>query len=107
MGEVIVHLALHAMHLLPDGAGEVGLARAIGEVGFLEQYGQRRLEAMSQVARFGLRQHAEEIMRVYDSMLSIGAEQDPGRGATHPTARYPEPGEAGAMAPPQSIKASL
>jgi glycosyltransferase involved in cell wall biosynthesis len=59
------------------------------------------------VARFGLRQHAEEIMRVYDSMLSIGAEQDPGRGATHPTARYPEPGEAGAMAPPQSIKASL
>jgi glycosyltransferase involved in cell wall biosynthesis len=58
------------------------------------------------IARFGLRRHAEQIMRVYDSMLSIGAE-DPGRVRARPGAPHPEPDEAGAMsAPRQSMGAS-
>jgi hypothetical protein len=55
MRKVVIHLALHAIDLLPDGGADVRLARALGRGGFLQEDRQRCLQGVRQVAGFGLR----------------------------------------------------
>jgi hypothetical protein len=53
MGQVIVYLPLHAFDLLMNGVGNLGLASGTRAFGLARQDGQRRLEAVCQVARLG------------------------------------------------------
>ena len=58
--EVIVHLPAHAVHLARDGRGHLRLPGGPRPLRLLVEHGQRRLEAVRQVAGLGVRaRHAQ------------------------------------------------
>jgi len=62
--EVVVDLPPHALHLRRHRRGELQVARGGGAVGVARQHGQRRLEAVRQVAGLGQRAlHARFALR--------------------------------------------
>ena len=53
VGEVIVDLPPHAIDLLLNRGGDLGLARSPRALGFMRQDGERRLQAVGEVAGLG------------------------------------------------------
>jgi hypothetical protein len=50
MCEVVVNLPPHALDLLAHGRGQIMVPGGFGPFGFLREHGQRRLQAVGQVA---------------------------------------------------------
>ena len=70
MREVIVDLPSHALDLLADACGELGLARARRPLGLLREHRQRRLQAVREVAGLGDRT-ADDLLAVVEQAVEV------------------------------------
>jgi hypothetical protein len=74
----MLDLPPHALDLLPQYCGKIGVPGCLGALGFLGQYGERRLQPMGQVTGFGQRvPYAriavnEQSIEVVDKRLHFG-----------------------------------
>jgi hypothetical protein len=76
--QVVLDLPPHALDLLPDLGGELGMPGGCGTLRFLRQYGERRLQPVGEVRRFAdgplnlLIPVVEQRVQIVDERLHFG-----------------------------------
>jgi len=55
VSKVIINLPAHSFHLLSDSGREIRMSRCFGALRFLRQHGERRFQAMREIAGRGQR----------------------------------------------------